>query len=74
MEKDCKIIFCDKKTYDFNSNDLAKALAWCKDKRVYAIKTPWCILTLMSEEEFENVASCMFEPHPDTSFVPEDLV
>lgn len=74
-QKDCKIIFCDKKEYEFSSADLAKALAFCQGKRVWAIKTPWCVLSLMDEEEFDNVYTIMGEDHtvtPDNKY--EDLV
>lgn len=59
--KDCKIIFCSKQTYDFNSKDLAKALEFCQDKRVWAIKTPWGVLQPMDEETFNNVSQIVFD-------------
>lgn len=55
MEKDCEIVFCNKQTYKFNSKDLAKALEFCMDKRVFAIETPWGVLSLMDKETFDNV-------------------
>jgi hypothetical protein len=72
MEKDCKIIFLNKQTYDFNSKDLAKALEWSKDQKVWAIRTPWGILQPMDEETFDNVAACVFTGPSDTT-IPEDL-
>ena len=72
--KDCEIIFCNKQTYQFSSKDLAKALAWGKDKNIWAIKTPWMILTVMDPEEFEHVSDAMFEEHQDPAEIPEDLV
>ena len=59
MEKDCEIIFCNKQTYKFNSADLAKALKFCEDKRVFAIYTPWGVLSMMDKETFENVRDCV---------------
>lgn len=59
--KDCEIIFCNKQTYKFASKDLQKALEFCKDKRVYAIDTPWGVLSILSREEFENVKSFVMD-------------
>lgn len=55
MEKDCEIIFCNKQTYRFSSKDFDKALAYCQDKRVFAIETPWGVLSIMDKETFDNV-------------------
>lgn len=71
-EKDCKIIFLNKQTYDFSSKDLAKALSWAEGQKVWAIETPWGILQPMDKETFENVASCVFTGPSDTT-IPEDL-
>ena len=61
MEKDCRIIFTNKQTYDFSSKDLAKALEWSQNQRVWAIKTPWGILQPMDEETFDNVSTIVFD-------------
>ena len=71
--KDCTIIFCDKQTYDFNSKDFVKALKYCEGKPVYAIKTPWVVLTVMDPEEFDFVTSAVFAPVTNCE-VPEDLI
>lgn len=65
--KDCKIIFTNKQTYEFESKDLAKALEYAKNLdgekgvHVWAIKTPWGVLQPMDEETFENVSTCVFD-------------
>lgn len=71
--KDCKIIFCNKQTYDFDFNDIKKALEWSKGKNVWAISTPVGILQPMDEETFDNVSTCVFDGPSDTE-IPEDLV
>ena len=72
MEKDCQIVFCDKKTYEFNSKDLQKALAFCQGKRVYGIRTPWGVLSIIDPEEFDFVTSEVFGGNKDGE-IPEDL-
>ena len=71
--KDCELIFCNKQTYQFSSKDLAKALAWGKDKNIWAVKTPWGILQPMDEETFDNVSTIVFDG-PSDEPLPEDLI
>lgn len=54
--KDCKIIFRDNqlKPYEFASADLQKALEWAQDKPVQAIVTPWGVLQMWTEEDYEK--------------------
>ena len=65
--KDCKIIYTNKQTYEFNSKDLAQALEYAQKLEqsnkvhVWAIKTPWGVLQPMDEEMFENVSSAVFD-------------
>lgn len=66
--KDAKIIFLNKQTYDFDSNDIAKALEFCKDKKVWAIKTKWGVIQPMDEEEFDNVSSAVFDGPIDDGY------
>lgn len=62
MEKDCEIIFCNKQTYQFSSKDLAKALEWAQDKKVWVFKTPWGVFQPMPEEEFDIISDAVFGP------------
>lgn len=57
--KNAKLIF-DRtvhQDYEFNVDDLQKALAYAKEKNwpLLAIKTPWYWLTVMDEETGETV-------------------
>lgn len=70
--KDAQIIFLNKQTYDFNSDDIAKALEYCKDKKVWAIKTRWGVIQPMSEEEFDNVSAFVFDGPIDDGASYED--
>jgi len=72
-QKDCTIIFLDKKTYDFSFEDIKKALEWAKDKNVWAIKTPVGVLQPMDEETFDNISTCVFTGPCDEP-TPEDLL
>lgn len=49
--KDAKLIFEDGSDYDFNAEDLSKALAYAKSKEwpLVAIKTPWCWLSVLDD-------------------------
>lgn len=73
--KDCEIIFNDKKTYKFSSNDLAKALAYCQGKPVFAIDTPWGVLSIIDREGFEFVRDAVFDGpgNPGVGYRPEDI-
>lgn len=59
--KDCEIIFCNKQTYKFNSKDLDKALQYCQGKPVFAIDTPWGVLSIIDREGFEFVRDAVFD-------------
>lgn len=74
-QKDCKIVFLDKEVYEFNSDDMVKALkfAWEKKSKVWAIQTPWGVFQPMSPEEFENVFSAVMGGPCDEP-TPEDLI
>ena len=75
-EKNCKLIFTNKQTYDFSFEDIDKAIKWSSEKgNVWAIKTPYGILQPMDEEMFDNVSTAMFENHTTTpDNMMEDLV
>lgn len=73
-EKNCKIVFLDKTTYDFKFDDLSKAILWARGRKVWAIKTPYGVFQPMAEEEFDNVFDAVMGDHqvfPDSS--QEDL-
>lgn len=72
MEKDCEIIYTDKSTYKFNSKDLAKALKFCEGKPVFAIDTPWGVLSIMDRKGFEFVRDAVFDG-PADDYIPDDL-
>ena len=63
MEKDCKIIFTNKTTYDFPYGKLTVALKTIKEKgwKVMAIHTPYGVLTTLSEEEYKQIISAFAE-------------
>lgn len=74
-QKDCKIVFLDKKVYEFNSEDMVKALKFADENKskVWAINTPWGVFQPMSPEEFENIfAAVMTGPCDEPT--PEDLI
>ena len=74
-QKDCKIVFINKEVYNFNSEDMVKALkfAWEKKSQVWAIQTPWGVFQPMAPEEFENIFSAVMTGPCDEP-LPEDLV
>lgn len=49
--KNAKLIFEDGSDYEFNAEDLAKALAYAKEKNwpLVAVKTPWCWLSVLDD-------------------------
>ena len=56
--KDCKIIFKNgQQDYEFKSEDLQKALEWVKNKPVQCIKTPWGVLQVYSDDEYDKIMS-----------------
>lgn len=74
-QKDCKIVFLNKEVYEFNSDDMVKALKFAdaNKSKVWAINTPWGVFQPMSPEEFENVfAAVMGGPVDEPT--PEDLI
>lgn len=74
-QKDCKIVFLDKKVYEFNSEDMVKALKFAHENKskVWAVNTPWGVFQPMSPEEFENVFTCVMSGPADEP-TPEDLI
>ena len=74
-QKDCKIVFLNKEVYNFNSEDMVKALKFAREKKsqVWAINTPWGVFQPMSPEEFENIFSAVMTGPCDEP-LPEDLV
>lgn len=73
--KDSKIIFLNKQVYEFNSKDLQKALAFCQGKPVWAIETPWGVLTVMDKEMYENVSQAVLDgfSEPSGGYSEEDI-
>lgn len=72
--KDCEITFLNKKTYEFNHEDLLVALDKTKDMGVWAMRTPWGIFQPMDAEMYDNVKDAVMGDHevfPDSS--QEDL-
>lgn len=54
--KDCKLIFAgDIAPYEFESKNLAVALAWAKDKKwdIVAVITPWYSLSVFDHETYK---------------------
>ena len=74
-QKDCKIVFLDKQVYEFNSEDMVKALKFAdaNKSKVWAIHTPWGVFQPMSPEEFENIFSAVMAGPCDEP-TPEDLI
>lgn len=58
--KDSKIVFCNKQTYEFAFDDLAKAVKFCEGKRVWAIETPHGIWQPMDKDFYENTSDAVF--------------
>ena len=74
-QKNCKVVFLDKKVHEFAFEDISKAIkfAWDNKSKVWAIQTPYGVFQPMAEEEFDNVFACVITGPCDEP-TPEDLV
>lgn len=74
-QKDCKVVFLDKQVYEFNHENMVKALQYADQNKskVWAITTPWGVFQPMSPEEFENIFDAVMTGPCDEP-TPEDLI
>lgn len=73
-QKDCKVVFCNKQIYEFNSENMVKALKYAYEKKeqVWVIETPWGVFQPMGREEYEAIFDAVMAGPCDEP-VPEDL-
>lgn len=63
MEKDCKMIFVNKLTYDFPFSNIGLAIKTVHEKgwKIAAIHTPYGVLSMLTEDEYKNIISAFAE-------------
>ena len=72
-KKDCRLVFTNKKIYDFPSTKLPEALKWAGGRKdIWAIETPFCTLQIVPQDGYEFVRDEMLNS-TEVDAEPDDL-